>query len=171
MHCARCVAIPRLWLCVRDRARRTRLTQTTGRCRWSVLQADRRGPWRASVEHHHAAPGLPPSARPSPHFTNCADSHIRNRPCRLACLCWAGLGGHPQPMTPVRQGQKPKVEASTNRDPKHVRLLGVIFCAPARGRSCCLRSAAAESGDQSGVRFRRSRRLDGVGAKNVISDF
>jgi hypothetical protein len=67
---------------------RTRLTQTTGRCRWSVLQADRRGPWRASVEHHHAAPGLPPSARPSPDFTNCADSHIRNRPCRLAWLCW-----------------------------------------------------------------------------------
>src|ERR1700721_4030170 len=37
------------------------------------------GPWRASVEHHHAAPGLPPSARPSPDFTNCVDSHIRNR--------------------------------------------------------------------------------------------
>ena len=144
MHRARCVAIPRLWLCVRDRARRTRLTQTTGRCRWSVLQADRRGPWRASVEHHHAAPGLPPSARPSPDFTNCADSHIRNRPCRLAWLCWAGLGGHPQPTTPVRQGQKPKVEASTTVNPKHARLLGVIFWHIARKR---VRAARTTLGD------------------------
>ena len=26
------------------------------------------GPWRASVEHHHAAPGLPPSMKIHPHM-------------------------------------------------------------------------------------------------------
>jgi hypothetical protein len=58
------------------------------------------GPWRASVEHHHAAPGLPPSARSSPGFTNCVDSHIRNRPWSLLCVYQAGLGGHPHPPDP-----------------------------------------------------------------------
>jgi len=160
MHRARCVAIPRLWLCVRDRARRTRLTQTTGRCRWSVLQADRRGPWRASVEHHHAAPGLPPSARPSPEFTNCADSHIRNRPCRLAWLCWAGLGGHPQPTTPVRQGQKPKVEASTTETPSTLDCAwGYFLRASSRAIMLFAFSGGRERrSERRGVRFRRSRR-------------
>ena len=62
------------------------------------------GPWRASVEHHHAAPGLPPSARSSPGFMNCVDSHIRNRPWSLLCVYQAGLGGHPHPPTPRSPG-------------------------------------------------------------------
>ena len=36
-----------------------------------------------------------------------------------------GLLNRPRP--PVRQGEKPKVEASTKVNPKHVKLLGVIF--------------------------------------------
>ena len=35
------------------------------------------------------------------------------------------LAASPRP--PVRQGEKPKVEASTKVNPKHVKLLGVIF--------------------------------------------
>ena len=37
------------------------------------------------------------------------------------------LAAFPSPRPPVRQGEKPKVEASTIVNPKHVRLLGVIF--------------------------------------------